>query len=157
MAGVLYQVNGPFAVFVRGSVFGGGSSGPWQWLGLSQSKAYIRINNHYGRVMADNAGPAIPVDMQRFGSDANIPVTFSQFYPSLLDDALASDPVLPVGSIGSIGEFMAASGKAFQINIISNYAPWFFGTCICSSQNHGLSTEYSTIPVEFYAWAYVGN
>ncbi len=150
MAGVLYQVNGPFQVYIQRT--GGGALA----LGIGRERGRIRINHYQGQIKADNAGPNLPADLQQFGKDATISMTLSEFDPAVLD-ALEQEDAPAVGQLGNIGAPMGANGLTFQLKIPSNYKPWTFYNTVLRNRGDAVGTEYSLIDLEFYAFALVGS
>lgn len=154
MPGVMYQVNGPFCLYVSG---GRVSPANKLALGIARGKGRIRINYHDNPIHADNAGPAVPADVQDMGKDAAITVALSQVDLAVLDLISTSADAPDVGSMPSMGVPLSASGAAFRLHIPSNYRPWTFWTCKMRNRGDEIGSEYSILDLEFYAWAAIGN
>ena len=152
--GVLYQVNGPFVVYVSG---GKTSSGAKLALGISRGPGRITVNHFDNPIMADNGGNRVPVDIQNMGKDANIRVSLSQVDPDVLDLLSVRGGADTPGALGTIGKPMAANGETFRVHIPSAYRPWTFWNCILRPRNDALGSEFSIIDLDFYAFAAIGS
>ncbi len=149
--GVLYQVNGPAVVYIGSSAPGGRAA-----LGIARDRIRITINHYDSKITADNGGSHVPVDVQNMGKDAVIRMSLAQHDPAVLaqiEQRGASSP----GALGPIGLPLGASGNTFKLMIPSNYLPWTFYNCVLRPRTDAISTEFSLIDLEFYAFAGIGS
>jgi len=153
MAGVLYQVMGPAAIFVNGAILGSSSN---QFLGICRERIRIAITEYDEPIRSGNAGPNIPADVQYFGKDATISGTLAEYDPAVVA-AIESLTEASPGNLQTIGAPMYAGGLTFALKIPSpspySQLPWTFPVCKRRRLADASGTEYTLIDFEFYAFA----
>lgn len=152
------HVNGPATIQV--GTAGEAAAGGLSTIGMTENGPRIEIEFYKEGVVADNAGPNIPVEWQMMGKTAKITFSLPIYdIATLTTWFLGNQAGATEGSIPAIGTLMLAGGGGFRLVITSpiDAQPWRFFNCSIESIGLRPGTKYNIYDISIDAIPYVYN
>lgn len=148
------HVNGP-ALIRLGSQ---GTGGALSDVGYSDGGVDIAIEYNKEAVMADNAGTAIPADLQKMGKSASISFSLVVYDDAVFRASLVKDGAVE-GQNDVTGRLIFQNSEGFRLVIASpiDGVPWRFPYCSVDFCRSRQSSKYSIWNVGVSAIPYVAN
>jgi hypothetical protein len=151
------HVNGPALIRVgnQGTSVGSGLND----IGFTDAGPQIAIEFNKDGVMADNAGPVIPADLQRFGKSAKINLAMVVYDAALLQTWLLKDGAEAEGANGITGQLIFANNLGIRVVITSpiDGVVWRFPWCSVDYCRLRPGSKYLTYDIGIDAIPYIAN